>query len=95
MRLSVFLTVLVLAACACRSEPIPEEIDKEEAIEIAEAALEENLPQVDRNRLRAHAQDTGASWQISFHPPLDSVGGPIIVNIHKRTREVSSFEFYQ
>lgn len=60
-----------------------------EASDIANALLSEELPQVPLNMLQVQTEDLGGRWRVTYETPGGSTGGPIILDVDKRSGVVA------
>lgn len=80
------IALAFLSACLNRAD---HDMTAAEASAAANGVMAEHLPQVPLNRLRIETEDKGASWRVSYHPPQDSTGGPIVVDVNKQNGEAA------
>ena len=72
------------------------EIDSaDEAVEVANGFMAENLPQVDLSEMVIETRDLGDRWQVAYDMPGGSTGGPAIFVIEKRSGEIAHVEIGQ
>jgi hypothetical protein len=88
MQYVIFTMLLV----ACQPSP-PHRISQEESITRARTYISQRLSTVPPGTV--HVQDRISAWRVSFDPPEDSVGGPVTVDVDKRTGEMSNFHLEQ
>jgi hypothetical protein len=81
---AALLLAALLAGCA------PREMTADEAIAAANGEVDRLLPQFDRSRRTIHANDADGKWSVTYASPDDlHAGGPLIVQVDKRTRRAA------
>ena len=82
----LLLTATILIAVSCGVE---RSITAADAQNTADAHSREQLPQVNWDKLTRQTEDRGAVWRIVYMPPPGSTGDPLIVEVNKRTGEIT------
>jgi len=89
MRASRLLAAL-LTACAAR------EMNADEAIAAANAEVGRALPQMDRSGRTIPTADADGKWRVTYASADDAnAGGPLIVEVDKRTRRAAIVQMAQ
>ena len=70
-------------------------INEVEAVARANAYISRTLPQVPLRRLRIVTNELETEWRVSYHPPYDATGGPMVLLIDKKTRAITDFAMDQ
>ena len=86
MRLGAILALALTGCQAGSGRPL----NAAEATDASNAFLAAHLPQVPLHRLRIEAREAGDSWVVTYNPPADSTGGPIIIDVNKRTGAITN-----
>lgn len=76
--------LLILSACQCSSE----QVTTREATDVANGFMTEHLPQVPLGVLRIETVDFGDKWRVIYRFSEGSTGGPIIIDVNKRSGEI-------
>lgn len=85
VKLSLGLIVLMCTSC---SDGPREATNPDQAVEVANQYMADNLPQVDLGRREVSTQDLGDRWSVTYHLPEGGTGGPITFFIDKRNAQV-------
>ncbi|HMG47448.1 MAG TPA: hypothetical protein VK614_08320 [Allosphingosinicella sp.] len=89
MRAALLLAVL-LAGC------VPRDLTAREAIEAANAEINRQLPHMDRSGRTIRTDDADGKWRVTYASPDDvNAGGPLIVEVDKRTRQAAIIQMAQ
>ena len=84
------LLAVLLAGCAARG------MTADEAIEAANAEVSRVLPQIDRSRRTIRTDDADGKWRVTYASADDvHAGGPLIVEVDKRTRHAAIVQMAQ
>jgi hypothetical protein len=87
---AAFLLGALLAGCT------PHEMTASEAVEAADTEVNRVLPQLDRGGRTIHADDAEGKWRVTYASPNDvNAGGPLIVEVDKRTRQAAIIQMAQ
>jgi hypothetical protein len=87
---AAFLLVALLAGCT------PHEMTASEAVEAADIEVNRVLPQLDRSGRTIHADDAEGKWRVTYASSNDvNAGGPLIVEVDKRTRQAAIIQMAQ
>jgi hypothetical protein len=80
----VVAALFFMAACNNRDKAVP----ANEAGDIAHQLWNEKLPQVNLNHLESKVEDRGTAWHVTYSAPEGSMGGPLTLDIDKKSGEV-------
>jgi len=76
--------LVLLAGCAAH------EMTASEATEAANAEIDRLLPRMDRSRRTIRTDDADGKWRVTYASSDDvNAGGPLIVEVDKRTRQAA------
>lgn len=82
---SAVFASLILAACQSDPNTL---LTREEAVEAANEFLAERYPQAPLDMLTIETKEVGENWQVSYNPPYDATGGPVVVTLDKHNGKV-------
>lgn len=89
-RLAALLPAILLAGCA------PHAMNAGEAIAAANSEIDRVLPQMDRRGRTIRTDDADGKWRVTYASPDDvNAGGPLIVEVDKRTRHAAIVQMPQ
>ena len=87
---SALLFAILLASCA------PGEMTAREATEAANAEIGRMFPDLDRSRRTIRTDEADGKWRVFYESPDDLTGGgPVIVEVDKRTRQAAIVQMPQ
>lgn len=75
---------LLLSSCGSASD----ELNETQAISAAQNYIRSNISQTPLDMLTPSARKDGGNWRVSFEPPQDSTGGPIVLVVDGNTGNV-------
>lgn len=82
---SILLLFAYVFLAACQQE-----VGRDEAINLADAYLSRELPQMNRNGYRVTVDDRDEIWRVTYQAPEGTAGGLLTVEVDKRTRHVGN-----
>jgi hypothetical protein len=87
---AALLLAILLAACG------PREMSAREATEAANAEIGRMFPDLDRSRRTIRTDEADGNWRVFYESPDDLTGGgPVIVEVDKRTRQAAIVQMPQ
>lgn len=90
VRAAALMLAVLLAGCA------PHEMTASEATEVANAEIDRVIPQMDRSSRTIRTDDADGKWRVIYVSADDVVaGGPVIVQVDKRTRQAAIVQMPQ
>lgn len=79
-----------------RARPAPEAMTAGEAIDIADLEIGRTLPRMDRSCRTIRADEADGKWRVTYASPQDeNAGGPVIVEVDKRTGQAAIVQMPQ
>jgi hypothetical protein len=87
---AALLLVILLAGC------VPHEMTASEATEAANSEISRVLPDLDRSSRTIQTDDADGKWRVTYASSDDvNAGGPLIVEVDKRTRQAVIIQMAQ